>query len=172
MKVLIVFGTRPEAIKMAPVVKAFQAHTAFETLVCVSGQHRSMLDQVLSIFDIVPDIDLNIMKPGQTLTDITVKVLQGLEQVIKDKKPDLILVHGDTTTAMAAALADARRFASLARRDEPLRHRRGRPLAFCADGRIAPGASGRTDFAGTHYSNGEYRNRCIADGRRPHQAQS
>jgi UDP-N-acetylglucosamine 2-epimerase len=105
MKVLIVFGTRPEAIKMAPVVKAFQAHTAFETLVCVSGQHRSMLDQVLSIFDIVPDIDLNIMKPGQTLTDITVKVLQGLEQVIKDKKPDLILVHGDTTTAMAAALA-------------------------------------------------------------------
>lgn len=105
MKVLIVFGTRPEAIKMAPVVKAFQANTAFETLVCVSGQHRSMLDQVLSIFDIVPDIDLNIMKPGQTLTDITVSVLQGVERVIKDKKPDLILVHGDTTTAMAAALA-------------------------------------------------------------------
>jgi UDP-N-acetylglucosamine 2-epimerase len=105
MKVLIVFGTRPEAIKMAPVVKAFQAHSAFETLVCVSGQHRSMLDQVLSIFGIVPDIDLNIMKPGQTLTDITVNVLHGMEQVIKDKKPDLILVHGDTTTAMAAALA-------------------------------------------------------------------
>jgi UDP-N-acetylglucosamine 2-epimerase len=105
MKVLIVFGTRPEAIKMAPVVKAFQAHTAFETLVCVSGQHRSMLDQVLTIFDIVPDIDLNIMRPGQSLTDVTVNVLRGMEQVIGDNKPDLILVHGDTTTAMAAALA-------------------------------------------------------------------
>ncbi len=105
MKVAIVFGTRPEAIKMAPVVAAFRADPAFETLVCVTGQHRTMLDQVLSIFGIEPDIDLDIMTPGQSLTDITVRVLQGMERVIRDHKPDVVLVHGDTTTAMAAALA-------------------------------------------------------------------
>lgn len=105
MKVAIVFGTRPEAIKMAPVVAAFRADTAFETLVCVTGQHRTMLDQVLGIFGIEPDIDLDIMTPGQSLTDITVRVLQGMEKVIREHKPDVVLVHGDTTTAMAAALA-------------------------------------------------------------------
>lgn len=105
MKVAIVFGTRPEAIKMAPVVAAFRADSAFETLVCVTGQHRTMLDQVLGIFGIEPDIDLDIMTPGQSLTDITVRVLQGMEKVIREHKPDIVLVHGDTTTAMAAALA-------------------------------------------------------------------
>lgn len=105
MKVAIVFGTRPEAIKMAPVVAAFRADSAFETLVCVTGQHRTMLDQVLCIFGIEPDIDLDIMTPGQSLTDITVRVLQGMEKVIREHKPDVVLVHGDTTTAMAAALA-------------------------------------------------------------------
>lgn len=105
MKVAIVFGTRPEAIKMAPVVAAFRADPAFETLVCVTGQHRTMLDQVLGIFGIEPDIDLDIMTPGQSLTDITVRVLQGMEKVIREHKPDVVLVHGDTTTAMAAALA-------------------------------------------------------------------
>jgi UDP-N-acetylglucosamine 2-epimerase len=105
MKIAIVFGTRPEAIKMAPVVKAFQADGDIETLVCVTGQHRSMLDQVLSIFDITPDVDLNLMKPGQTLSDVTVGVLAGVGSFISDQKPDAILVHGDTTTAMAAALA-------------------------------------------------------------------
>jgi UDP-N-acetylglucosamine 2-epimerase len=105
LKVAIVFGTRPEAIKMAPVVAAFRADPTFETLVCVTGQHRTMLDQVLGIFGIEPDIDLDIMTPGQSLTDITVRVLQGMERVIAEHKPDAVLVHGDTTTAMAAALA-------------------------------------------------------------------
>jgi UDP-N-acetylglucosamine 2-epimerase len=105
MKAAIVFGTRPEAIKMAPVVKAFQADGDVETLVCVTGQHRSMLDQVLSIFDIVPDVDLNLMKPGQTLGGVTAGVLSGMERVISEHKPDAVLVHGDTTTAMAAAMA-------------------------------------------------------------------
>lgn len=105
MKVAIVFGTRPEAIKMAPVVKAFRADPGVETLVCVTGQHRSMLDQVLSIFDIVPDVDLDLMKAGQTLGDVTIGVLSGIESVIKEHKPDALLVHGDTTTAMAAAMA-------------------------------------------------------------------
>jgi UDP-N-acetylglucosamine 2-epimerase len=90
---------------MAPVVSALRAHKGFETLVCVSGQHRSMLDQVLTMFDIKSDIDMNIITPGQTLTDITVRVLRGMEIVIQDHKPDLVLVHGDTTTAMAAAMA-------------------------------------------------------------------
>ncbi len=105
MKAMIVFGTRPEAIKMAPVIKAFRADGRFETVVCVTGQHRSMLDQVLQAFNIVPDIDLNIMQPGQTLTDVTVNVLEGLGKVLADTKPDFVLVHGDTTTAMAASLA-------------------------------------------------------------------
>lgn len=105
-KILIVFGTRPEAIKMAPVVKAFQAdNTNFETKVCVTAQHREMLDQVLSIFDIVPDYDLNIMKPGQDLFDISARVLLEIRPVLKDFKPHVVLVHGDTTTSCMAALA-------------------------------------------------------------------
>lgn len=105
-KVLLVFGTRPEAIKMAPLVKELQKHPEdFETIVCVTGQHREMLDQVLSIFDVVPDYDLNIMKHGQDLFDITTKVLIGIRDVLEKVKPNIVLVHGDTTTSTAAALA-------------------------------------------------------------------
>lgn len=105
-KVMLVFGTRPEAIKMAPLVKEFQKNPdCFETIVCVTGQHREMLDQVLKIFDIKPDYDLNIMKQGQDLYDITARVLVGMRDVIKECKPDVVLVHGDTTTSTAAALA-------------------------------------------------------------------
>jgi len=105
-KIMLVFGTRPEAIKMAPLVKAFQAHfDKFKTIVCVTGQHRQMLDQVLDIFDIKPDYDLNIMKQGQDLYDVTTCVLTGMRDVLDDAKPDVVLVHGDTTTSMAAALA-------------------------------------------------------------------
>lgn len=104
-KVLIVFGTRPEAIKMAPLVKALQAETSLETKVCVTAQHREMLDQVLAIFDISPEYDLNIMKRGQDLYDVTAAVLLGMKGVLLDYRPDLILVHGDTTTTFAAALA-------------------------------------------------------------------
>ncbi len=104
-KVMLVFGTRPEAIKMAPLVKELKARPEFETLVCVTAQHRQMLDQVLSAFQIQPDYDLNIMQPGQTLSDITARVLQGLEGVIQKEKPHMVLVHGDTTTTFAGALA-------------------------------------------------------------------
>ena len=104
-KVLSIFGTRPEAIKMAPVVKELESRGDIESVVCVTAQHRNMLDQVLEVFKIKPDYDLNIMKPGQTLTQITADVLKGIEEVIIEEKPDLVLVHGDTTTAMAAALA-------------------------------------------------------------------
>lgn len=104
--VMLVFGTRPEAIKMCPLVKEFQKHTEeFKTIVCVTGQHREMLDQVLKIFDVKPDIDLNIMKQGQDLTDVTVRILNGMRDVFKECKPDVVLVHGDTTTSTAAALA-------------------------------------------------------------------
>ncbi len=103
---MLVFGTRPEAIKMAPLVKEFQKHPdQFETIVCVTGQHRQMLDQVLEIFDIKPDYDLNIMKQGQDLYDVTARVLTGMRDVLKDVQPDVVLVHGDTTTSTAAALA-------------------------------------------------------------------
>ncbi|MCE9186740.1 UDP-N-acetylglucosamine 2-epimerase (non-hydrolyzing) [Bacteroides fragilis] len=106
MKVMLVFGTRPEAIKMCPLVKEFQKHPSeFETIVCVTGQHREMLDQVLKIFDVVPDYDLNIMRLGQNLTDITARVLTGLRDVFKECHPDVVLVHGDTTTSTAGALA-------------------------------------------------------------------
>lgn len=106
MRVMFVFGTRPEAIKMAPVVKAFQAAApAVQTLVCVTAQHREMLDQVLQLFEIVPDHDLNIMKPGQDLFDITCNILTGLKPVLASEKPDMVLVHGDTTTTLAASLA-------------------------------------------------------------------
>lgn len=105
-KILLVFGTRPEAIKMAPLVKALQKDTDhFETRVCVTAQHRQMLDQVLEVFDITPEYDLNIMAPNQDLYDITTKVLMGLRDVLKDFHPDTVLVHGDTTTSMAASLA-------------------------------------------------------------------
>ena len=105
-RILLVFGTRPEAIKMAPVVKEFQKYPdRFKTIVCVTAQHREMLDQVLRIFEIVPDFDLNIMQAGQDLTDVTTRVLTGMRDVLKKTKPDLVLVHGDTTTSMAASLA-------------------------------------------------------------------
>ena len=103
---MLVFGTRPEAIKMCPLVKEFQKRAEeFETIVCVTGQHREMLDQVLKIFEITPDIDLNIMKQGQDLTDVTVRILNGMRDVFKECRPDVVLVHGDTTTSTAAALA-------------------------------------------------------------------
>lgn len=105
-KVMLVFGTRPEAIKMAPLVKEFQKYPgSFETIVCVTGQHREMLDQVLKIFDITPDYDLNIMKQGQDLYDVTARVLTGMRDVLSASQPDVVLVHGDTTTSTAAALA-------------------------------------------------------------------
>ena len=104
--VMLVFGTRPEAIKMAPLVKEFQKHPqAFKTVVCVTGQHRQMLDQVLQLFEITPDYDLNIMKQGQDLYDVTARVLTGMRDVLKEAQPDVVLVHGDTTTSTAAALA-------------------------------------------------------------------
>ena len=104
--VMLVFGTRPEAIKMCPLVKEFQKRTdEFKTIVCVTGQHREMLDQVLTIFDVKPDYDLNIMKQGQDLYDVTARVLTGMRDVLKETHPDIVLVHGDTTTSTAAALA-------------------------------------------------------------------
>ncbi len=105
MKTLCIFGTRPEAIKMAPLVLALAADERFEAKVCVTGQHREMLDQVLDLFSIKPDFDLDIMKPGQDLTDVTTNILQGLKVVLKESKPDIVLVHGDTATTLAASLA-------------------------------------------------------------------
>lgn len=105
-KVMLIFGTRPEAIKMCPLVKEFQKDTInFKTVVCVTAQHREMLDQVLHVFDVKPEYDLNIMKQGQDLYDITSRVLLGLRDVLKKELPDIVLVHGDTTTSSAAALA-------------------------------------------------------------------
>ena len=105
-RVMLVFGTRPEAIKMCPLVKEFQKHNdEFETIVCVTGQHREMLDQVLNIFEVKPDFDLNIMKQGQDLYDVTARVLTGMRDVFKECKPNVVLVHGDTATSTAAALA-------------------------------------------------------------------
>lgn len=105
-KIMLVFGTRPEAIKMAPLVKAFQQKkNKFETIICVTGQHREMLDQVLRLFNIRPDYDLNIMRQGQDLYDVTARVLTGMRDVLQEAKPDIVLVHGDTTTSTAAALA-------------------------------------------------------------------
>lgn len=105
-RIMLVFGTRPEAIKMAPLVQEFRKHPdQYETLVCVTGQHREMLDQVLNIFGIVPDYDLNIMKPGQDLYDVTARILSGMRDILTRTRPDVVLVHGDTTTSMAVALA-------------------------------------------------------------------
>ena len=105
IKVMSIFGTRPEAIKMAPLVKALESRDEIESIVCVTAQHRQMLDQVLATFSITPNYDLNIMKQGQTLSEITSNVLLGLEGIMKDEKPDIVLVHGDTTTTFAGALA-------------------------------------------------------------------
>lgn len=105
IKVMSIFGTRPEAIKMAPLVKELEKHSEIESIVCVTAQHREMLDQVLETFDITPDYDLNMMKQGQTLVDITVGALTGVDAVIKEAKPDLVLVHGDTSTTFAGGLA-------------------------------------------------------------------
>lgn len=105
IKVMSIFGTRPEAIKMAPLVKELEKRKKIESIVCVTAQHREMLDQVLETFDIKPDYDLNIMKQGQTLGDVTTRALTGLEEVIKEARPDIVLVHGDTTTTFAGALA-------------------------------------------------------------------
>ena len=105
IKVMTVFGTRPEAIKMAPLIKELEKNSEIESIVAVTAQHREMLDQVLALFDIKPDYDLNIMKPGQTLAQITTRALTGLEEVIKEAKPDIVLVHGDTSTTFAGALA-------------------------------------------------------------------
>jgi UDP-N-acetylglucosamine 2-epimerase (non-hydrolysing) len=104
-KVIVVMGTRPEAIKMAPVIKKLETATGFNTLTCVTAQHRELLDQVLDIFQIKPDFDLDLMKKGQDLFDITTKVLLGLQTIFAEAKPDLIMVHGDTTTSSMAALA-------------------------------------------------------------------
>ena len=105
IKVMSIFGTRPEAIKMAPLVKELERRKEIKSIVCVTAQHRQMLDQVLEVFDIKPDYDLNIMKQGQTLGDITTRALNGLEEVIREVKPDIVLVHGDTTTSFVGALA-------------------------------------------------------------------
>ena len=104
-KIMIVFGTRPEAIKMAPLIKEIKNHPALELRVCITGQHREMLDQVLKLFEIIPDYDLALMSPGQTLTELTGKVIAGMERVFEDWRPELVLVHGDTTTTFAASLA-------------------------------------------------------------------
>src|SRR5690606_15062545 len=104
-RVMIVFGTRPEAIKMAPLVHALRAHPGLEPLVVVTAQHRQMLDQVLEIFDIIPDADLDIMQPGQNLHDVTARIILGMTPVLAKLKPDLVLVHGDTSTTLSTALA-------------------------------------------------------------------
>lgn len=105
MKVLTVFGTRPEAIKMAPLVLSLQSDVRFQSLLCVTGQHREMLDQVLGLFELTSNYDLNIMKPGQDLTDVMSSVLRGMRQVLAESRPDIVLVHGDTATTFAATLA-------------------------------------------------------------------
>ena len=111
-KILFIFGTRPEAIKMAPLIKETGQSRSLGIEICVTGQHREMLDQVLKLFDICPDYDLNIMQPGQDLYDITSRILINLRDVLQQSKPDLVLVHGDTTTSMAAALLFINRFLS------------------------------------------------------------
>ena len=130
LRVMSVFGTRPEAIKMCPLVRELASRPEIESLCCVTAQHRQMLDQVLKTFEITPDYDLNIMQQGQTLSDITSNVLAGMESVLKKEKPDIVLVHGDTTTTFAGALAGVLLVLAigLSRGDEPADGRRlGRP---------------------------------------------
>ena len=114
MRILSVFGTRPEAVKMCPLVQELRARREIKTVVCVTGQHREMLDQILATFSVVPDYDLSVMKDSQTLFDVTTGVLEGLKGVLEAEKPDIVLVQGDTTTAFAAALASACRQSSSA----------------------------------------------------------
>jgi UDP-N-acetylglucosamine 2-epimerase (non-hydrolysing) len=121
MKLLVVFGTRPEAIKMAPLVKVLQTSLHFEVNVCVTAQHRQMLDQVLDLFQITPDFDLDLMRPGQSLTDLTCHILQGLDKVLASYRPDWVLVHGDTSTTMATSLAAYYRHAAVAHVEAGLR---------------------------------------------------
>ena len=104
-KIMVVFGTRPEAIKMCPLVKELKSRDNFETIVCVTGQHREMLDQVLEVFNVVPDYDLSIMKEKQTLFDVTINILERMKAVLEEVKPDIVLVHGDTSTTFVTALA-------------------------------------------------------------------
>lgn len=153
LKVLSVFGTRPEAIKMAPVIKELERHPSmFTSRVCVTAQHRQMLDQVLSLFDITPDYDLNIMKPGQDLTDITCNVLQGLKPVLAAERPDIVLVHGDTSTTMAASLASFYSGASVGHVEAGLRtHNKFSPFPEEMNRRVA-GALTDCHFAPTDAS--------------------
>jgi len=108
-KILVVFGTRPEAIKLAPVIRQLKKYPELETRVCVTAQHREMLDQVLNLFGIEPDIDLDLMEPGQRLPDLTARVLTHMDKVLKVEKPDVVLIQGDTTTVMATAMAGTQR---------------------------------------------------------------
>ena len=104
-KVMLIFGTRPEAIKMCPLVNELKKHEKLKTVVCVTGQHRQMLDQVLEVFHVMPDYDLSVMKDKQTLFDVTAGILEGIRNVLEEEKPDVVLVHGDTSTTFSAALA-------------------------------------------------------------------
>lgn len=182
---MLVFGTRPEAIKMAPLVKEFQKHPdTFQTIVCVTGQHREMLDQVLNIFDIHPDFDLNIMKQGQDLYDVTARVLTGMRDVLREAQPDVVLVHGDTTTSTAAALAAFYQQIPVGHVEAGLRtHNILSPwpeeMNRQITGRIASYHSPRRhSAAGTccrkrrrcqYHRYGQHRHRCPLLGSRPHQ---
>ena len=151
IKVMSVFGTRPEAIKMAPLVQTLAQRPEFESICCLTGQHREMLDQVLSVFGIVPEHDLAIMKPGQTLFDITSDVLLKIQAVLAEERPDVVLVHGDTTTSFAAALAAF--YLQI-----PVGARRGRPAhaqpALPLAGGVQP-PGGRRDLELVLRSNGD-----------------
>ena len=175
MKVLTVFGTRPEAIKMAPLVKRLKEEPEIESILCVTAQHREMLDQVLELFELVPDYDLNIMKPNQTISQITSNVIMGLEEVYQKERPDIVLVHGDTTTTFAASLSafyqqikvghveaglrTGDKYSPYPRRNEQDPHRPYRGPAFRADGeKPAEPAAGRDPGrSGLYYRKYGYR---------------
>jgi UDP-N-acetylglucosamine 2-epimerase (non-hydrolysing) len=165
LKVLTVFGTRPEAIKMAPVIKELEKHPeSFESVVCVTAQHRQMLDQVLELFAIRPDHDLNIMKPGQDLFDITCNVMQGLKPVLEREKPDVVLVHGDTTTTMAASIASFYYRTRVGHVEAGLRtHNKFAPFPEEINRRIA-GAVADLHFAPTGASRQNLLNEGVCDG--------
>ena len=170
-KILFIFGTRPEAIKMAPLIKETGQSRSLGIEICVTGQHREMLDQVLKLFDICPDYDLNIMQPGQDLYDITSRILINLRDILQQSKPDLVLVHGDTTTSMAAALAAFYQQIPVGHIEAGLRthqpynpwpedHRPDCRLAFCPDTE-SPGKSiGRKLSARSHLCHRQYGYRC------------